>query len=303
MRIFVIGSINMDLVIQSQKYPKLGETVTGFGFMTNPGGKGANQAVACQKSGASTVMVGAVGDAFGPELIQTLQHYGVDTTHVKSHDSVSSGIAVITIAEQDNAIVIDAGANALVDTHAIDEALLTASPNDYVLLQNEIPTKAIQYALRKAKALGLTTVMNPAPAKPLDDADFKYMDYLILNQTETEFYTNLYPITTKEILEASSILKRKGVKHTLFTLGALGSAYVDESVHWVDAHTVAVVDTTAAGDTYIGGFMARRAEGQSIEASMRYASAAAALTITKKGAQQSIPDQASVTLFMSQSKI
>lgn len=301
MRVFVIGSINMDLVIQSSKYPKLGETVSGFGFMTNPGGKGANQAVACQKSGADTLMVGAVGDSFGLQLIETLNRYGVNTNHVKQVSEVSSGIAVITIAEKDNAIVIDAGANATVNSKDIDLALKQASIGDFVVLQNEIPQESIQFALHKAKSIGLTTVMNPAPAKPIADTDFKYIDYIILNQSETEFYTNIYPITTKEIMAASRELKLKGVKHTLFTLGALGSAYVDDTVHWLNAHKVEVIDTTAAGDTYIGGLIARLVEGQSILDAMRYASAAAALTITKKGAQQSIPDYQSVIDFMSKS--
>lgn len=299
MRIYVIGSLNMDLVIQTNKYPKLGETVEGFGFMTNPGGKGANQAVACARNGADTYMVGAVGTHFGLELRQALQRYGVHQDYVKDIEDISSGIALITLAEHDNAIVLDAGANAHVSNPDIDVALEQAKPNDFVLFQNEIPHDTVSYALKQAKSKQMITVVNPAPARTFNPEDFKYMDYLVLNQSETEFYTGIYPTTTKEAIKATKVLKQLGVNDVIITMGSLGSVCIDKEPLWVDAYTVNVVDTTAAGDTYIGALVARLSQQDSLPNAMQYASAAAALTITKKGAQQSIPSKEEVIQFMS----
>lgn len=298
MRIYVIGSLNMDLVIQTSKYPKLGETVEGFGFITNPGGKGANQAVACAKNNAETYMVGSVGTHFGADLIGALKDYGVNTNYVKSIKTVSSGIALITLAEKDNAIVLDPGANAHVSKVDIDEALKDAQPQDFVLLQNEIPQAIVSYALKVAKEKQLTTVVNPAPARPFDDGDFKNMDYLILNQSETEFYTGILPTTTKEAMKATKKLEDLGVSKVIITMGALGSFTIEKEVIWVNAFEVEVIDTTAAGDTYIGALISQLSKGTNLNQAMQYASAAAALTITKKGAQQSIPSSDEVISFM-----
>ena len=299
MRIYVVGSLNMDLVIQTLKYPKLGETVEGFGFMTNPGGKGANQAVACARNGAETFMVGSVGTHFGVELVKALTDYGVHTDYVKSIKDVSSGIALITLAERDNAIVLDAGANAHVSTFDIDDALKHAQPNDFVLLQNEIPTAIVSHTLKVAKQKQLITVVNPAPARSFDKDDFRLMDYLILNQSETEYYTGILPTTTKEAMRATKKLVDLGVSKIIITMGSLGSFILQDEVMWVNAYPVEVVDTTAAGDTYIGAFVAQLTKGTNMNHAMHYASAAAALAITKKGAQQSIPSSDEVKSFMS----
>ena len=164
MRIYIIGSLNMDLVIRAPRVPEAGETLSGEGFMTNPGGKGANQAVAVAKAGGEAHMVGCVGREFGKELSDALTQYGVHTDYVRAEENVSSGIAVIVVADGDNRIILDTGSNARADEALVDRALATAQAGDYLLLQLEIPLSTVGYALKRAKERGMITVLNPAPA-------------------------------------------------------------------------------------------------------------------------------------------
>ena len=201
-KIFIIGSINMDLVIESPYMPENGETITGSNFMENPGGKGANQAVAVSKLGGNSYMVGKVGKAFGRELKETLSSYGVNIDYVKEEEKVSSGIAVIVVVDHDNRIILDKGSNALVDKELIDNALKDAKEGDYVVCQLEIPQESVKYAFEVAKSKGLTTILNPAPAKELIDEILENTDYFIPNQTETELYTGILPDTIDKAKEA-----------------------------------------------------------------------------------------------------
>lgn len=299
MRVFVIGSLNMDLVIKTDKYPTLGETVTGSSFMTNPGGKGANQAVACQRFLCDTFMVGAVGETFGNSLLDTLKFHQVHTDFIEMYQDISSGVALITVAESDNAIVLDMGANQRVNQNLVDRALQNSKENDLVLLQNEIPIDTVSYALKKAKSLNLTTFYNPAPAKKFNIQDFQFVDYLILNQTETKFYTQIYPHSIDDAKVACQKLKNLGVSNIILTMGEKGSFYQGEKSFEVSANEVDVIDTTAAGDTFIGGIVSGFIQALPIEYTLKFASAAAALTITKEGAQQSIPTYEEVIQFMS----
>ena len=290
MKIFVIGSINMDLVIRAPFMPKSGMTVEGGGFMSNPGGKGANQAVAGAKLGAETYMVGCVGKEFGGELLQSLSGYGVDTRFIERHEDVSSGIAVIAVADGDNRIILDRGANGKVTAGLVDRALACAEAGDYLILQLEVETETVAYALRAGKRRGMVTMLNPAPAKKLPESVFADCDYFLPNQTEAEYYTGIYPQDGDSAMACAIALNKMGVGRTVITMGERGSACM-EGGELIEVAPLAVeaVDTTAAGDTYVGAFAVKLSEGGGLEEAMRFASAASSLAVTRRGAQRSIP--------------
>ncbi len=289
-KIYVSGSINMDLVIKTNTFPKEGMTVMGKDFMTNPGGKGANQAVAIAKSKGIVKMIGAVGTSFGKELLDTLKQYGVNTDNVKEFSSVSSGIAVIVISDNDNRIILDSGANGLVTINQIDEALQDATIGDYFLTQLEIPVNVVEQSIKFAKEKGLVTILNPAPAQKVNEEVFKHLDYFIPNQSECEFYTGIYPKTIEEATQAAKVLLDKGVKNIIITLGTLGAIFVNnDTSEYVKAYTVKAIDTTAAGDTFVGYTVSSLAKGAQIKEAIRLANLASSITVQKEGAQQAIP--------------
>lgn len=289
-KIYVVGSVNMDLLINADVFPEAGMTVSGYGFMTNPGGKGANQAVAVSKLGGKAVMVGAVGKEFGNELINALQGYGVDTENVYKAKDVSSGLAVIAVSQGENRIILDKGANALVSEEFARKALEGAEAGDYLIVQLEIPLKTVYASLKIAKTKGMITVLNPAPACKLPEGIFNYVDYFIPNQTETEFYTDIYPDTIRNATVAAEKLLKEGVKNVVITMGKNGSLFTDgKRTSVCDACLVKAVDTTAAGDTFVGAFVTRLSEGESVETAMKFANKASSVTVTRRGAQQSIP--------------
>ncbi len=289
-KIFVVGSINMDLVIKSEYMPKNGETVSGSDFMTNPGGKGANQAVAVAKLGGQSYMVGAVGEAFGDELKNTLSGYNVNVDYVNQIKGVSSGIAVIVVVDGDNRIILDAGSNGKVDKELIDKALETASKGDYLVCQLEISQEMVKYALELGKKKGMTTLLNPAPAANLIDGILASCDYFMPNQSEAEFYTGIYPDTEESAKACAEKLKSFGVKNIVVTMGGEGSCAVSNGSYvQVPAKKTTPIDTTAAGDTFVGAFTVALSEGKDIKSAMEFATSASAITITRRGAQQSIP--------------
>lgn len=295
MKLFVAGSLNMDLVIRAPRIPEQGMTLTGDGFFMNPGGKGANQAVAAAKLGADAYMVGAVGNAFGEELLAALRGYGVDTRFVARREDVPSGIAVIVVVGGDNRIILDRGANACADGALIARALEGAGAGDLLLVQLETGVEFAAEALRRAKARGMTTLLNPAPALPLPAGVLPLCDYFLPNQTEAQFYTGIYPADEVSCRRCAEALFGQGAKRVLVTLGEAGSVYFSEEESYRSAaYPVTAVDTTAAGDTYVAAFAVRRAEGASVPEAMAFASKASALTVTRRGAQQSIPLRAEV---------
>ncbi|MDY6367556.1 MAG: ribokinase [Clostridia bacterium] len=295
MKIFVVGSLNMDLVVKAPFMPENGMTITGEGFMTNPGGKGANQAVALAKLGADAYMVGCVGDAFGNELKNTLCGYGVNTDFVEKVNGVSSGIAVIVVVDGDNRIILDAGSNAKITTELVDKALSVAEKGDYLVTQLEVSQDIVAYSLKKAKEKGMITVLNPAPAAKLKDGILEYCDFFIPNQSETKFYTGVYPEDEVSARKCAEILAEKGVKNLLITMGEKGSAgIIDGKFRSAKCYKTNAIDTTAAGDTYVGGFVARLSAGDVPEAAMDFASRASSITCSRRGAQQSIPVKAEV---------
>lgn len=295
MKIFVVGSLNMDLVISAPFLPGQGMTISGNGFMTNAGGKGGNQAAACAKLGGETYMVGCVGEAFGGELVDALRSSGADTRFVEQKEGVSSGIAVIVVVDGDNRIILDKGANGLVSFETVDRALALAEKGDLLVLQLEIGLEVVEYALRRGKEKEMVTILNPAPAAALPEGMLASCDYFIPNQTEAQFYTGIYPEEEESLLACAKALRGKGVENVIITLGARGSAYMGKEGHFtVPAFPVHAVDTTAAGDTFVGGFAVRLSEGASVKEAMTFASKASSLTVTRRGAQQSIPTRESV---------
>lgn len=290
-KIFVVGSLNMDLVIHAPYMPENGVTLTGSGFMTNPGGKGANQAAAVGKLGGNAYMVGCVGTPFGDQLTAALRGYKVNTDCVATLQDTSSGIAVIVVVDGDNRIFLDAGANAKVDRALIDRALEKAEAGDLMLLQLEIDLDCVSYALRKAKEKGMTTFLNPAPAAELPDAMYPLCDWFTPNRSETALYTGIDPTDSDKQAQCAEILRGRGCKNVLMTLGIDGSVcFTDDGRQVrVPCQKVKAVDTTAAGDTYAGALAVALSEGKDIETAMRFAAAASAVTVTRHGAQQAIP--------------
>lgn len=282
--IYIVGSLNMDLCIETPYMPKEGETITGSGFMTNGGGKGANQAAAAAKLGGNVAMCGAVGcDLFGETLIKNLSAAGADVSHIKKCNDASTGIAVIVITSGNNRIILDKGANALLTEADIDEFLKTAKEGDIYLTQLENPIDIIGYGLKQANAKGMFTILNPAPANKDISAYFNYVDLITPNETELE------------IFGGKDALFDAGIKKIVTTLGSRGYEIADKtSAKIYPCIKVKAVDTTAAGDTLCGGLAVGLSEGMKLEEACAFGSKAASIACTRKGAQQSIPTRKEV---------
>lgn len=296
--ILVIGSLNADLVVRAPRFPAPGETISGEDLAIIPGGKGANQAVAAARQGASVDMVGRVGnDSFGPTLIQNLQKNNVDTAHVKT-DSSASGTAIIVVdASGQNSIVLSPGANGKVTP--ADVASVSFQDVYMLLLQLEIPLKSVIRAASLARQNGLRVILNPAPARQLPDSLLADVDILVPNEGELQLLTNIPVTGTASAETAAQVLLEKGVKTVIVTLGKKGALLVTpEQTQHVPAFEVSVVDTTAAGDAFIGGLAAALLKGRSLEEAVRYGNASGALAATKFGAQPSLPTRDEVEKLM-----
>lgn len=282
--IYIVGSLNMDLCIEAPYMPKEGETLTGSGFIMNGGGKGANQATAAAKLGGNVAMCGAVGgDLFGETLIKNLSAAGADVSHIKKCNDASTGIAVIVITGGNNRIILQKGANALLTEADIDEFLKTAKEGDIYLTQLENPIDIIGYGLKQAKAKGMFTILNPAPANRDISAYFGYVDLITPNETELE------------IFGGKDALFDSGIKKIVTTLGSRGYEIADkEDAKIYPCIKIKAVDTTAAGDTLCGGLAVGLAEGMGLEEACAFGSKAASIACTRKGAQQSIPTRKEV---------
>ncbi len=295
--IVVIGSINMDLVLRVPRMPLPGETLTGGAFRTIPGGKGANQAVACARlsgkvAGAQQVaMVGCVGDdAFGATLRAALVGDGIIDSHITTLPGIASGIASILVDDNgQNSIVIAGGANDLLSPAHIDAAKELIEQADIVVLQLETPMDTVVHAIRLARSLGKTVVLNPAPAASLPDGVLELVDYLIPNEIEAAMLAGVAPDST-DIAALAAALQKQGSDNVIITLGSKG---VHAALYGGDttfpAEAVKAVDTTAAGDTFIGGFVAGLASGMDEAEAIGQGQRAAAWSVTKPGAQTSIP--------------
>ena len=297
--ILVIGSLNADLVVRAPRFPAPGETISGGDLVTIPGGKGANQAVAAARQGASVSMLGRVGkDNFGDFLLANLQANQVDTALVQRDDAATGTAIIVVDANGQNSIVLSPGANGQVRPADVDPASLLRPK--LVLLQLEIPLESVIHAAAATRGLGARVLLNPAPARPLPDALVVQTDFLIPNETELSLLTG-QPVTDVASAEsAARTLLAKGVQTVIVTLGANGALVVtpEQTIH-VPPFRVDVVDTTAAGDAFIGGFSAALLRGLSLEEAVRHGNACGALAATKFGAQPSLPTAEEVERFMS----
>lgn len=289
-KIFVMGSLNMDISINTDIFPKEGETVIGNGFITNPGGKGANQAVAAARQDAKVFMLGAVGnDLYGKELIENLKNNKVNTKYVLKKDA-SSGVAVIIVQKGKNRIILSSGANYKYDFEDYKEVLKTnANAGDYFITQMETRLDNVIEGIKLAKSLDMQVVLNPAPAKLLPFDIYKYIDYIIPNEHEAEFLTGI-PLDNKEnIAKNIDIFLARGVKNVIITLGSAGCAYYDNGIKYYPIVDIPVIDTTGAGDVFISSFCVQLTRSKSIEDAIRHATICSAITVSRIGAQQSIP--------------
>lgn len=302
MKIIVVGSINMDLVVRTPRTPIPGETVLGCDFGTFPGGKGANQAVAAARQGADVTLIGRVGaDAFGQQLVNNLQAEGIDTGHIGVDDSTASGVALIMLdAAGQNSIVVASGANHQLTPAHIEAASMVFQGADLLLLQLETPLETVIVAAEQARAQNVRVVLNPAPAQPLPERLLSLVDVLIPNETETALLTGLRVETWAQVEPAASKLLADGVGCVVVTLGAQGALLSQKGqpeLH-VASFPVEVVDTTAAGDSFVGAFAVALAEHLPLETAVTRGCAAGALAATRLGAQPSIPTKAEIDLYL-----
>jgi ribokinase len=292
--------MNMDLVTRAPRLPRGGETLIGESFATVHGGKGANQAVAAARLGAQVSMVGCVGrDAYGEELRGALLAEQIDCQAVSTVDD-SSGVALIVVDDNSqNAIVIVAGANGALTSEVIDRFDSVLQAADVIICQLEVPDATVGHALARGRALGKIVILNPAPAsRPLPADWYASIDYLIPNESEAEALSGV-PVDSLEAAKtAATRLIGMGAGKVIITLGAQGSLFANgKSFEHFPALKVKAVDTTGAGDTFVGGFAAALAAGESEAQAIRFGQIAAALSVTRAGAQPSIPTLSDVQAF------
>ena len=300
-KVIVFGSMNMDLSIDAPRVPAAGETLTGSGFITAAGGKGANQAVAAARLGADVRMLAAVGaDAFGDELTGGLAEAGVDTVGVRRLSAVTTGVAVILRTAGENRIVLHVGANhALTAADIASDLRSIGEKHDVLVTQGECDPTATESALRVAHELGLYTILNPAPARPVPDDLWPCIDLVCLNETECQIMCGVLPKDDATCHAAARRLRELGAGAVVITLGAAGAFGLgaNGTPLRVPATPTTVVDTTGAGDTFIGALAAGRVRGLSLAESMHWGTQAAALAVSRLGAQPSIPTAGEVGAF------
>ncbi|MBU5313909.1 ribokinase [Tissierella carlieri] len=295
----VVGSMNMDLVIKVNEIPQIGETLLGNELLQIPGGKGANQGVAIAKLNNEIIFLGKVGkDVFGDALIESMKESGVNIEHIEKTDE-STGIAVINVDKHgNNNIIVIPGANGDVDKEYLQRHLIAFEKADIVVFQLEVPLETVKEGLKIARKLGKTTILNPAPAYELDDEIIENIDILIPNEHELERISKIKITDQDSILKAANKLLHKGIRQIIVTLGSKGVLYIDTRGHkFFEAYKVNVVDTTAAGDSFIGGFVSSYIENGNIERSIEMGQKTAALAIQKVGAQSSLPTKEEVDNF------
>lgn len=291
-KIFVIGSSNTDMVVKSEKLPAAGETILGGTFLMNAGGKGANQAVAAAKLGADITFVSKVGDdIFGKQAIQGFQKEGINTDFVFTDTENPSGVALILVdAKGENSIAVASGANGNLQIAEVEKAIEQISANDMALLQLEIPIPTVEFAIKKCYENGAKVILNPAPAQKLDETVFQYIDIITPNETEAELLTGIKVTDLETAEQAAEVLHQKGVRNIIITLGSRGAyLYNSTANRLISTPKVQAVDTTAAGDVFNGALAVALSEGNDLEKAIEFACKAAAISVTRMGAQASTP--------------
>jgi ribokinase len=301
-KITVVGSSNTDLIVKVPRLPKSGETVLGGRFSTAPGGKGANQAVAAARAGGEVTFIAKVGrDVFGRDALQGYVRDGIRAEHISKDPGAPSGIALILVDDEgENSIAVASGANAELSTADIalaKEAIVSAS---VLLLQLEIPITTVEAAASLAAEVGVRIILNPAPACPLDEKFLKTVSIITPNETEVELLTGVKISDGASLTKAAEKLLRRGVETVIITLGARGAFLADNSEeHFLPSFSVKAIDTTAAGDVFNGVLAVAVAEGLGLPEAVRLANAAAAISVTKLGAQPSAPLRSEIEAFLS----
>jgi ribokinase len=298
--VFVAGSINMDIVARAARFPKSGETVLGRDVQSIPGGKGANQAIAAAKSGASTALIGRLGrDAFGRRLKAFLGQQGIDLRHVTTTATAHTGTAIITVADADNTIVVVPGVNALVD---VSDIAIPVARGDVLVSQFEIPPATIETFFARGRAAGATTILNPAPMVEFDRCLLDLTDIMVLNETELGALTGAdvgASDADATYIQLVKSLRSSSDQIICVTLGPRGAiALVQDEAIVIPGRVVTPVDTTGAGDCFVGALAARLAGGAPIGDALEYANAAASISVQRMGAGPSMPTVSEVEAAM-----
>ncbi|HEY0828344.1 MAG TPA: ribokinase [Bacilli bacterium] len=298
-RIVVVGSLNMDLVVSTDRMPRVGETILGNDIHYLAGGKGANQAVGCSKLGANVVMLGAVGeDTFGKQLIETLEEYQVDTAHILKLAQHPTGTATILHMPNDNCIVVVPGANGQFTAERLELFKEQINHADIMLLQLEIPLSTVERALELARASGVKTILNPAPAQALSKKLLQMVDYLTPNETELELLTNQSWANEDELEVVLGQWEQTCGHKVIVTRGEHGCSFMNgNKLHTVPSIKVDVVDTTGAGDAFNASLAFGVTQGWPMEEAVSFAVKAASLSVTKFGATNGMPSLQEVIDF------
>ena len=291
-KIIVIGSTNMDMVVKTSHIPVPGETVLSGSFFMNPGGKGANQAVSVARLGGDVAFVSKVGnDVFGKQSTQLFEEEGIDIAHLLSDDTLPSGVALITVDRSgENSIVVASGANASLMPADLEDALDKIAGAGIVLMQLEIPMETVHFAAIYAVKHGVKVILNPAPANTLPPKLLSCIDIITPNQSEAAMLSGINVTDAATAAQAAVAIHNLGVKSVIITMGAMGCVIYDKGeITVVPAQKVEAVDTTAAGDVFCGALAVALAEGGTLFDAVNFASRAAAISVTRMGAQPSIP--------------
>jgi ribokinase len=291
-KILVIGSSNTDMVIKTNHFPAPGETILGGRFLMNAGGKGANQAVAASRLGGVVTFIGKIGDdIFGKQAVQQLEDEGINVDFVAVDPENPSGVAMISVDRNgENLIVVAPGSNGTLSPADFDKATAELDESEFVLMQLEIPIPTVEYIAQKAAKKLKKVVLNPAPAAVLSDELLRNLYLISPNETEAEILTGIKVTDEQSALKAATILHEKGVEIVIITMGAVGAFLLaDGKSEIIKAPKVDAIDTTAAGDTFNGSLLVALSEGKTIQESIAFANKAAAISVTRIGAQSSVP--------------
>lgn len=291
-KIVVLGSCNTDMVVKSSRLPVPGETILGGTFMMNPGGKGANQAVAAARLGGNVTFVAKTGnDLFGRQSIELYNNENINTEFISSDPDQPSGVALITVdANGENCIVVASGANASLLPADVQNAEKEITSASILLMQLEVPMETVEYAAKKAKENGVKVILNPAPAQALSNELLSNIYMMIPNETEAELISGIKVTDLDSAKKAADIICSKGVDIVVITMGSAGALLKEgNDYHLIPALKVKAVDTTAAGDTFCGAMSVALSEGKGLQDAIKFANQCGAVTVTRMGAQASIP--------------
>ena len=297
MKIVVVGSINTDMIVKVPRIPKTGETILGGKFSTAAGGKGANQAVAAARAGGNVTFIARVGnDMFGKQALEDFESNNINAKYIKTDSTEPSGVALIFVDEKgENSIAVASGANARLSHREVTEAEEVIKSADILLMQLETPMESVKRAAKIAKEAGVKVILNPAPACPLDNTLLRTVYVITPNESEAELLTDISVTDFPSAEKAAFILLDRGVEVAIITMGIKGALIkTRELTKIIPGFKVKAVDSTAAGDVFNGSLVVAMAEGKTLEETVQFANAAAALSVTKLGEQPSAPKRVEI---------